>query len=101
MFISIVSCLTPFYNQVKWNKSDLDPPKCFKIYFILSSGQDLLSPPQLTGCDPSLANEAHLVVARHPGTSFPVHHPQEAVPKSTNGNLSPSLSWSSPLLGPL
>ena len=44
---------------------------------------------------PSLANEAHLVVARHPGTSFPVNHPQEAVSKSTNGSLSPSLPWSS------
>ena len=34
-------------------------------------------------------------MARHPGTSFPVNHPQEAVPKSGNDRLSPSLSWSS------
>ena len=47
------------------------------------------------GCNLSLANEAHPVVARHPGTSFTVNHPQEAVPKSTNGRLSPSLPWSS------
>ena len=26
------------------------------------------------------------MLARHPGVSFPVHHPQEAVPKLTNGN---------------
>ena len=51
-------------------------------------------PPQQTGCDPSLTNEPHPVVARHPSTSLPVHHPQEAIPKSTNGSIFP------PCLGP-
>ena len=51
----------------------------FKIYFILPSGQDVLSLPQWTRCSPSLVNEAHPVSVRHPGGSFPVHHPWEAV----------------------
>ena len=40
------------------------------------------------------------MVARHPGASFPVHQPQEAVPKSTNVSLSPSLPWSFPFQDP-
>ena len=67
---------------------------------MLPSGQDVLSLPQQTRCNPSLANEACPVSARHPGASFPVHHPQEAVPKLTNGALSPSLPWSAPFHGP-
>ena len=39
--------------------------------------------------DPSLANEVHPVVARHPDASFPVNHLQEAVPKSTNDRFLP------------
>ena len=51
----------------------------FKIYFILPSGQDVLSLPQWTRCCPSLVNEPCPVSARHPSSSFPVHHPWEAV----------------------
>ena len=40
--------------------------------------------------NPSLVNEVHPVSARHPGNSFPIHHPQEAVPAMTNDNLFPS-----------
>ena len=32
------------------------------------------------------------MLARHPGASFPIHHPQEVVPKSTSGTLSPLLA---------
>ena len=39
--------------------------------------------------------------ARHPGNTFPVHHPWEAVPAMTNDNLFPSLSWSAPFLWPI
>ena len=63
-------------------------------FFHSPSGQDVLSSPQWTGCGPSLANGACLVSARHPGGSFPVHHPQEAVPKLTMTTFSP------PYLGP-
>ena len=89
----------PYLSHMELKQSQF-PLKSFKIYFILSSGQDVLSHPKWTGCDPSLANETHPVVARHSGTSFPIHHPQETVPKSTNGSLSTSLPWS-PLLRPL
>ena len=40
---------------------------------------------------PLITNGAHLVSARDPGGSFPVHHPHEAVPELTNDNLFPSL----------
>ena len=65
-------------------------------FFYSPSGQDVLSSSQQTVCGPSLANGACLVSARHPGSSFPVHHPQEAVPELTNDNLFPSLPWSAP-----
>ena len=67
----------------------------YKVHFILSIWPGCTEPPQWTRCNPSLANEVCLVMVRHPGTSFTVNHPQEAVPKSTNDRLSPSLSWSS------
>ena len=63
------------------------------FHFVIWPG--CTEPPQQTRCNPSLANEVHLVMARHPGASFPVNHPQEAIPKSANDRLSPSLSWSS------
>ena len=96
MFISIVSF--PFIScmELKWSWS----PQKFKIYFIFVIWPVCNEPPQWTRCNPSLANEAHPVVARHPGTSFPVHHPQEAVSKSTNGSLFPTLPWFSPFQDP-
>ena len=92
------------HNNVAWNSmililQVLTKYKITKEIYNLShlpSGQDVLSSPQQTGCGPSLANGVHLVSARHPGGSFPVHHLQEAVPKLTNDNLFPSLPWSAP-----
>ena len=85
-------CLLSFIIKSYGTKTISIPLSLLKVSF--TSGQDVLSSPQQTGCNPSLANEAHLVSATHPGASFPVHHPQEVVPKLTNGTLSPSLPWS-------
>ena len=52
--------------------------------------------PQQTRCGPSLAHGVCLVSARHPGDSFPINLPLEAVLKLTSDNLFPSLSWSAP-----
>ena len=84
--------------------NDLNPIIPYKIkslkkflnLFHSPSGQDVLSSPQWTRHGPLLANGAGPVSARHPGSSFPVHHPEEAVPKLTNDNLFPSLPWSAP-----
>ena len=69
------------------------------VYYCGRCSQDVLSSSQQTKHGPSLANGAHPVSARHPGGSFPVHHPQEAVPKLTNDDLFPSLPWSTPFHG--
>ena len=87
---------------IQWSRS-LSPYLINNInslwLFHSPSDQDVLSSPQWTRGGPSLANEAHLVSVRHPGSSFPVHHPPEAVPKLTNDNLFPSLHWSNPFWG--
>ena len=49
----------------------------------------MLSSPQWTRCGPSLANGVHPASASHPGSSFLVHHLQEAIPKLTSDKLFP------------
>ena len=83
--------------ELKWSQFAL---KKFQNLFHFIIWPGFTEPSLWTRCNPSLANDTHLVVARHPGTSFPVHHPQEAVPKSTNGSCSTSLPWSSPFWDP-
>ena len=51
----------------------------FKIYFIFTIWPGLLRLSQWTWHSPSLVNEAHPVLVRHPGGSFPVHLLWEAV----------------------
>ena len=97
-YFSLISFIIKSYGT----KTISIPYKSFKslefISFTIWPG--VLSLPQQIGCDPSLANEAHLVSARHPGASFPVHHPQEAVPKWPMA-LFPLLALVHPFLWPI
>ena len=84
-------------------QNNLDPFKIFikklETYFIYHLARMYWA--HFSALDVTLiANEAHLVPARHPGDSFPVCQPWEAVPKSTNNGLCPSLPWSTSFCGP-
>ena len=92
------------HSNVAWNLKIFilySPQSPYKItknlkFISLPFGQDVLSSPQWTRCSPSLVNEANQVSARHPGDSFLVNLPLEAVPNPTNSNPLPSQPWSTP-----
>ena len=66
----------------------------FKIYFIFSIWPGCTEKIPMNWCSPSLVNEAHLVLARHPGNSFPIYQLWEAV------SHQPMTIFPPPCLGP-
>ena len=98
---SSLFCLLYFVIMLHGTKMISIPFKSLikiKIYFVFPSGQDVLRLPQWNGCGPSLVNEACVVSARHPGSSFPVCQPWEAVSHWPMTIFPPSLSWSTPFV---